>query len=118
MLGDAGPGLIDDMKALQDHLGSLQDAVVASTLLSDFLRTGSWGGDLTRRASAPIQVAPGVAAYLAARQEELRALLEGFPPVWERVRGAAFGARLGAVATALAISGPRPRAGGARAARP
>jgi len=104
VLGKGAKQLIEEMKALQDHLGNLQDAVVASTLLSNFLSSGQWGTD-RKRGSAPIQVAPGVAAYLAARQSELQALLEGFPPVWRRVRGREFGERLGTLAAALALSG-------------
>jgi len=107
VLGRDAKGLIRDMKALQDHLGNLQDAVVACTLLSDFLRRGHWGKDRQGNTAAPIQVAPGVAAYLAARQTELQSLLDGFPPVWTRVRDREFGARLGALAAALAVSGPR-----------
>ena len=104
VLGENVKPLITAMKALQDHLGDLQDAVVASTLLSDFLRKGHWGKD-KKGESAPIQLAPGVAAYLAARQTELRSLIEGFPPVWEQVRGQAFGERLGALAAALTHAG-------------
>ena len=109
VLGDETKGMIRDVKALQDHLGNLQDAVVASALLSDFLRKGTWDKSGPGRAAARVRVAPGVAAYLAARQSELQGLLDGFPPVWGRVRGRAFGARLGALASALAVPGtPEP----------
>jgi len=71
---------------LQDHLGDLQDAVVASNLLRDFLTWGTWGHAQAQKKKAPLPVepvvAPGVAAYLAARQAEIQHLLETFPQVW------------------------------------
>jgi hypothetical protein len=45
----------------------------------------------------PMIVAPGVAAYLAARQAELNELVESFPTMWTKVRGEAFGRRLAVV---------------------
>jgi len=77
--------LIKEMKKLQDHLGDLHDAVVASNLLRDFLTWGTWGHAQTKD-GAPLPtepvVAPGVAIYLAARQTELERLLDAFPQVW------------------------------------
>ncbi len=105
VLGNDARRLIQDVKALQDHLGNLQDAVVASTLLSDFLKRGRWGKDGRGVGVTRSRVAPGVAAYLAARQLELQSLLDAFPPVWDRVRGRDFGERLGALSAALAVSG-------------
>ncbi len=86
VLGPEAKGLIKEMKNLQDHLGDLQDAVVASNLLRDFLTWGTWGHaqagkKLTALPTEPI-VAPGVAAYLAARQSEIQRLLDAFPQVW------------------------------------
>jgi CHAD domain-containing protein len=76
--------LIKEMKRLQDHLGDLQDAVVASELLRDFLTWGTWGHAKDKRASLPKEpiVAPGVATYLADKQTELQDLLDTFPQVW------------------------------------
>ena len=34
--------------------------------------------------------APGVATYLAHRQQEIATLIETFPPVWEKVSGPEF----------------------------
>jgi CHAD domain-containing protein len=79
--------------AMQDHLGDLQDAVVASGILRDFLVWGTWGPDVKDRRppdqDVPV-VAPGVAAYLAAKQSELQHLLETFPAAWEQLKGTAF----------------------------
>mgnify|MGYP003781540057 FL=1 len=86
--------IIERIKRLQDHLGDLQDAVVACNLLRDFLTWGTWGpqqasGKGLSLPSEPI-VAPGVAAYLAARQFELQRLLDGFPAAWAPVHDPAF----------------------------
>jgi len=94
VLGPEAEAAIKEIKRLQDHLGDLQDAVVASGLLRDFLTWGTWGhnegrGGRVRLPSQPI-IAPGVAAYLAARQSELQHLLDTFPQAWVRVRGAEF----------------------------
>jgi len=87
VLGPEAETLIDQIKALQDHLGHLQDAVVASNLLRDFLTWGTWGHKPTqdRKDSLPTEpvIAPGVAVYLAARQTELLQLLHTFPQVWD-----------------------------------
>ncbi len=76
--------LIRQMKRLQDHLGDLQDAVVASELLRDFLTWGTWGHAKSKKAKAPKEpiVAPGVAVYMADKQAELQRLLDTFPEVW------------------------------------
>jgi CHAD domain-containing protein len=93
VLGDEAKPLIKEIKSLQDHLGDLQDAVIASNLLRDFLTWGTWGHARTKSPiplpTEPI-VAPGVAAYLAARQAELQHLLDTFPQTWERVQCSNF----------------------------
>jgi len=93
VLGAEAKGLIKEMKGLQDHLGDLQDAVVASNLLRDFLTWGTWDHEKTPVANplpaAPV-VAPGVAAYLAARQAELQALPASLPRTWKRIQSPQF----------------------------
>jgi CHAD domain-containing protein len=92
-LGRKVKPMIETSKRLQDHLGDLQDAVVACGVLRTFLTFGAWEAPSGRRSrSAPLEiiVAPGVATYLAARQNELSQLVETFPPVWQAVRGAEF----------------------------
>jgi adenylate kinase len=89
VLGPEAKIVIEEVKGLQDHLGDLQDAVVASGLLRDFLTWGTWGHAAAKRKKSPPPaghvIAPGVATYLAARQSELRSLLDGFTPVWVRL---------------------------------
>jgi CHAD domain-containing protein len=85
--------LIRQMKRLQDHLGDLQDAVVASELLRDFLTWGTWGhAQEKKRSKMPKEpvVAPGVAVYLADRQAELQHLLSTFPDVWAYFQSSEF----------------------------
>jgi CHAD domain-containing protein len=93
VLGAEARELIKVMKVLQDHLGNLQDAVVASNLLRDFLTWGTWGHKPNRKAmplpAAPV-VAPGVASYLAVRQTELQELPASLPEVWARIQSPEF----------------------------
>jgi CHAD domain-containing protein len=85
--------LIKRLKGLQDHLGDLQDAMVASELLRDFLTWGTWGHVQGRKRSKvpkePI-VAPGVVVYMADKQAELQQLLRTFPEVWAYFRSPEF----------------------------
>jgi CHAD domain-containing protein len=95
VLGPETKPLIDEVKGLQDHLGDLQDAVVASNLLRDFLTWGTWGhahaeGKNGYWPEEPI-VAPGVAAYLTTRQVELQHLLDTFPQAWAGFQRPEFG---------------------------
>lgn len=93
VLGPDTDALIEEVVAMQDHLGDLQDAVVASAILRDFLMWGTWGHDADDKSppqpEAPV-FAPGVAAYLAAKQLEMQHLLNTFPEGWERLTGACF----------------------------
>jgi len=97
VLGSEAGKLIKRVKALQDHLGDLQDAVVACGLLRDFLIWGTWGRPekVATWPEAPI-VAPGVAAYLAFRQAEIQRLLKTFATAWDPICGPDFGQMLAA----------------------
>jgi CHAD domain-containing protein len=98
VLGSGARPLIKRVKGLQDHLGDLQDAVVTSGVLRDYITWGTWrheGHDLP----GPIEVivAPGAARYLVARQEEMERLVVTFPEVWPTVAGNEFSRDLAAV---------------------
>jgi len=98
VLGPGARPLIKKVKGLQDHLGDLQDAVVTSGVLRDYLTWGTWrhgGHDLP----GPIEVivAPGAARYLAVRQEEMERLILTFPDVWPTVAGSGFSRELATV---------------------
>jgi CHAD domain-containing protein len=98
VLGPQAKPLVSTTKEMQDHLGDLQDAVVTCTILRNFLTWGSWeppSGNM-RRAMTMI-IAPGVATYLATRQGELNRLVDTFPEMWAKIRGADFSRRLGQV---------------------
>jgi CHAD domain-containing protein len=94
VLGPEAKSLIKEIKGLQDHLGDLQDAVVASNLLRDFLTWGTWGHRDVEAKHVPLPtvpiVAPGVAAYLTARQVELQRLLDTFPGAWAHIQSLDF----------------------------
>jgi CHAD domain-containing protein len=96
--------VIQEVKALQDHLGDLQDAVVASNLLRDFLTWGTWTHGAAEHSrpipDAPI-VAPGVAGYMAARQLELQHLLQTFPQIWAKFNTPAFSEKVAAAVAVL-----------------
>jgi len=87
VLGPDTRTLIKSIVTIQDHLGSLQDAVVARAMLADYLQRGTWGRDTVpdAQAVAPVDV-PGVEAYLTAKQVELEHLLESFPDVWRQLQ--------------------------------
>jgi CHAD domain-containing protein len=91
--------LIDQVKQLQEHLGDLQDAVVACGILHGFLAFGKWSDPEQKPAGRrpALIVAPGVAAYLAVRQKEIHQLVHTFPQVWSPIRSAIFRKRLIAI---------------------
>lgn len=89
VLGPGAQALINEIKQLQDHLGDLQDAVVAGNILRDFLTWGTWGHTESEIPPRPV-IAPGVAAYLTARQTELQRQIETFPELWGRYTSREF----------------------------
>jgi CHAD domain-containing protein len=99
-----GPGTgraINEIVALQDHLGALQDAVVARGILGEFLARGTWGEEAGPPTRGGGQEGEGdVAAYLAFREEEIRHLVETFPGAWQRIEAPEFS---GLVAEAVAV---------------
>ncbi|MEJ5312148.1 MAG: CHAD domain-containing protein [Anaerolineae bacterium] len=90
VLGPEVEQAIGELKVLQDHLGALQDAVVACTHLHNVLTWGTWQrptGEWLRWTPTPIN-APDVAAYLEFRQTESRRLVRTFPEAWARYEDA------------------------------
>jgi len=97
VLGKEVEPLIKDFKVLQDHLGDLHDAAVATEMLVSYLRTGTWGPSESEKASSKTQISEspgGVEAYFAYREEELLTLLNTFPDAWEKVRTEEFRNRI------------------------
>ena len=103
VLGADAKVVIDKTKLLQDHLGDMQDAIVACDVLLGFLTTGTWGPPKTARFVPRGMAAgsPGVAVYLAEKEMEIDALRGSFPPVWEQIRGPEFSRPLAALVADL-----------------
>jgi CHAD domain-containing protein len=83
VMGPEVEAVIEEVKAMQDHLGDLNDAEVAIDLLSEFL--GDWDA---AQATVPLsqrRSAEGVVTYLAARHAEKHRLLTTFPEAWTRL---------------------------------
>jgi CHAD domain-containing protein len=91
-LGPEAKAPIKEVVVMQDHLGDLQDAVVAGDILRSFQKWGTWGPGVTQAPpnGAKTVVDPGVDAYLAFTQAKLRHLLDTFPEAWQRLKGAEF----------------------------
>jgi CHAD domain-containing protein len=77
---------IDMLKRLQDHVGDLQDAVVASNRLRNFWIWGTWDPP-SEKEYLPVRpqtiIAPDVARYHAEKQGEIQRLTESFQDVWQ-----------------------------------
>jgi CHAD domain-containing protein len=97
VLGKEAKAIINDIKNLQDHLGDLNDAQVATEILRDFL--AQW--DL-QQAVIPVtqrESPEPIMAYLSSRYYERHRLMLTFRQSWEHFNRAEFRENL-----ALAIS--------------
>jgi len=91
VLGLETRAVIGEVVAVQDHLGAVQDAVVAGDILRDYLATGTWGAAPAAPLPAgPALQAPGVEAYMAAILAEFRHLVVTFAAAWQRIAGPEF----------------------------
>lgn len=82
VLGAEAKAVINEIKAMQDHLGDLNDAQVACQILREFL--DHW--ELTQ-SGLPMLVRQNpqpVVGYLAAKHAERHQLMMAFPKAWER----------------------------------
>jgi triphosphatase len=99
LLGPERAGLVEQLVALQDHLGALNDAVVGAAAVRSFLAAHDGppaAADLDPATRAAIE------RYLADREQVAAELRGGFPARWRPIAGATFTRRL---ASAVA---PRP----------
>ncbi len=78
VLGPEVEDTIKEVVIMQDHLGDLNDADVACSLLVAFLE--GWARAKQRER---INVS-GVTRYLVAKQNDLRELMESFPEAWQK----------------------------------
>ena len=92
VLGPNTRKMVKEIVTLQDHLGALQDVVVARRFLAETLERGTWGDEEEMGSSRPgldVDMA-GVEHYLAAKEVEMQHLLETFPEAWQRITGTEF----------------------------
>jgi CHAD domain-containing protein len=99
ILGKEAKSVINVLKTMQDHLGDLNDAQVATQLLSDFLARMEFSHvDLPlseRRNPEPVVV------YLAAKHAERHQLMRTFPAAWEEFNQPGFRQNLALAVAAL-----------------
>ena len=82
VLGESAKAVIGEVKKLQDHLGDLNDAVVATHILTDFL--ASWEAQQAQLPITERQNLQAIVAYLAARHDERHRLMVTFQEAWEK----------------------------------
>jgi CHAD domain-containing protein len=86
--------LIRDVTSMQDQLGALHDADVASGLIEDYIATQS----KRRKKRDPEYTAPpGLAAYLDEREAAIRAIHADFYSTWATLQSPEWRARLSVV---------------------
>lgn len=99
ILGKEAKSVINILKKMQDHLGDLNDAQVATQLLSEFLARMEFAHlDLPlaeRRNPEPVVV------YLAAKHAERHRLMRTFPAAWQEFNQPEFRQNLALAVAAL-----------------
>jgi CHAD domain-containing protein/HD-GYP domain-containing protein (c-di-GMP phosphodiesterase class II) len=83
VLGPEVEDVIKEIKAMQDHLGDLNDAQVAIEMLNDFL--GEWDKAQVFLPLNARRSAEGIVNYMAARHAEKHRLLTTFPEAWAQL---------------------------------
>ncbi len=99
VLGDESKASINDIKVMQDHLGDLNDAQVATEILRDFL--GQW--DL-QQAALPVEERTSpepIMAYLSSRYTERHRLMLSFRDRWAHFSRPDFRQSLAAAVSVL-----------------
>jgi CHAD domain-containing protein/transposase-like protein len=97
VLGPQAGDVIEELKVLQDHLGDLNDANVASHLLRDFL--AEWDVLQARLPVEERQTPEPILDYMAYRYAERQRLMLTFAETWKRFNSPEFRQNL-----ALAVS--------------
>jgi CHAD domain-containing protein len=99
VLDHSAAGLIRQVVAVQDHLGEIQDADVATRLLADYLaKAYKEQASIGVVASADLD---GVSRYLGHRREQARQMTASFPQLWKQIDSAKFRRRLAAALVSL-----------------
>jgi CHAD domain-containing protein len=99
VLGDSAKTVINEVKKLQDHLGDLNDAVVATHILTDFL--ANWEAQQAQLPIAERQNPQAIVAYLAARHDERHRLMLTFREAWEHFNQPEFRQALASAVSVL-----------------
>jgi CHAD domain-containing protein len=98
---DVLPSDVDDLiktvVAMQDHLGSMHDADVASILIREYIARHH----RKRKGKEESAVPAGLTAYLDEREAAVRTLADSFGPLWTRISSPKWRSRLAGVVAAL-----------------
>lgn len=81
VLGEESKLVINDLKMIQDHLGDLNDAHVATIILRDFLTV--WEKEQDQLPVAQRKSPEPILAYLSYRYNELQQLMQSFHETWQ-----------------------------------
>lgn len=98
VLGSSAKDVINDIKKMQDHLGDLNDADVATAILRQVL--DGWDARQAERPLAERQNPEAIVAYLAYRHAERHHLMVSFSESWDYFMRPEFRA---ALAEAVAV---------------
>jgi CHAD domain-containing protein len=80
VLGKQAKDVINELKKIQDHLGDLNDARVATQMISQFLE--AWESQQAQQRLAERQSPEPIVAFLAAKHAERYHLMVTFPDTW------------------------------------
>lgn len=99
VLGHGVAPVIRQVIAVQDHLGEIQDAEVASKLLAEYLARAY----KEQAAASALETADldGVTRYLSHRRDQSRQMAATFPTLWKQIDSVKFRRRLAAVLVTL-----------------
>jgi CHAD domain-containing protein len=81
VLGEESKLVINDLKMIQDHLGDLNDAHVATQILRDFLSV--WEAEQDKLPVSQRKSPEPILAYLTYRYNELQHLMKSFQETWQ-----------------------------------
>jgi CHAD domain-containing protein len=81
VLGVETKSVINDLKMIQDHLGDLNDAHVATQILRDFLSV--WEEQQEKLPVSQRKSPEPILAYLSYRYNELQHLMQSFHETWQ-----------------------------------
>jgi CHAD domain-containing protein len=92
VLGSEAGSIVNDIKVIQDHLGDLNDAEVACTILNQFL--GNWDSNQMQIPLIDRINPQAIAAYLAYKYEERHVLMVTFPNAWAKFNISTINSRI------------------------